>query len=98
MITVTLSQREALEALFALVLPAIVSWLKNTSWSRQAKILLSLAIAGIAGALTVVAEGRFNAGDWATTASAIWVASQAAYGVWFKATATNAWLEGKRVL
>lgn len=98
MLTVTMSNKEALEALFAVVLPAIVSWLKDAQWSHQAKALLSFVVAGIAGALTVIVDGKIVAADWITTALTIWIASQAVYSVWFKATATNSWLESKHVL
>ena len=83
----------------ALLLPIIVSYLKNCAWSDTLKSVLSISVAlafGVAGVW--IAKGSISFVDVSESVTAIYTASSLIYTVWFKTLPFNTWLEKQKVL
>lgn len=81
------------------LMPPLISWLKNCEWHAGAKAALSLLVCMVAGALVAVMSEQVT--DWrdiAGTAAVIFTIATTVYQTWFKSTDLNATLEEKAVL
>lgn len=83
---------------FSVLMPALVSWLKQSSWPEWKKVGLALLVAVALGALTVLAKGEIDLQDLATAVTAIFTAATIIYRTWFRETRLNGILENKQVL
>lgn len=89
-------------ALVGVVLPVVISYLKNTAWTAKAKQLLSVGISLVAGiGITLIDNGvQF---DWSNTQAAlanvavVFTVAQTVYFQYFGNTSTNARLENSGV-
>jgi putative flippase GtrA len=83
-------------ALAGFVVPFVVSFLKNTAWSAQAKQIVSVVVClAVAFGITVVDNG-VNIGDWKTlllNLGVIFTVAQVFYQQYFGGTSVNAKLD-----
>lgn len=79
-------------------MPALVSWMKQTSWARWKVSILALLVAISLGALTVLVNGQIDLKNLSLSVTAIFTAATTIYNVWFKETRANGYLENKQVL
>ncbi len=79
----------------AVLLPVIVSYLKQCSWADKTKTFVSVGVATALGTLTVYATNQLDLKNWIGTISAIYAAATIVYQTWFKHLAFNEWLENK---
>jgi hypothetical protein len=90
-----------LESLFAVIIPVIVSWLKNSQWERSSKVLLAAGISVIFGVISSIVAGAFHTSSidaFAQTTITIFTLSQTFYAVWFRNTLFNNALTKMQVL
>lgn len=78
--------------------PALVSWLKQSSWPAWKKQVLSLLVAMSLGAVTVLVNGNIDLQNLVLSVTAIFTAGNSLYTVWFRETRANGYLEEKKVL
>lgn len=77
------------------VLPFLISWLKEETWSNKTKTIISL-VACFGGATVVTAiNGQVNLDDLVTTLGLIFTLTQAYYALYFKNQPWNVLLEQK---
>lgn len=79
-------------------MPALVSWMKQSTWPAWKKSVLALLVAISLGALTVLVNGNIDLKNLALSVTAIFTAATTIYNVYFKTTDMNKSLEQKQVL
>lgn len=87
-----------LGVLSSVAMPALVSWMKQSSWPTWKKSILALLVAISLGALTVLVNGNIDLKNLALSVTAIFTAATTIYNVWFKETRANGYLENQKVL
>ena len=83
-------------ALAGFVVPFVVSFLKNTAWSAQAKQIVSVAVCLVVAFGITVVDNGVNIGDWKTlllNLGVIFTVAQVFYQQYFGGTSVNAKLE-----
>jgi hypothetical protein len=83
---------------FSVGMPALVSWLKQSTWPTWKKSILALLVAVSLGALTVLVNGNIDLKNLALSITAIFTAATTIYNTFFRETDMNRRLEGKNVL
>lgn len=81
----------------SLIMPLIVSWLKDCDWPDWAKVLLSLGIAVLGGALTSLVEGTLDLRSMTNASAVIFTCATVFYKTWFAQTMLNSQLEQGRL-
>lgn len=84
--------------IFSIGMPALVSWLKQSTWPTWKKSILTLLVAISLGALTVLVNGNIDLKNLTLSITAIFTAATTIYNVWFRETRANGYLENKQVL
>jgi hypothetical protein len=90
---------ELISLLLGLLVPMLVSWYKGNTWSDRRRMLASLVICTIVGALsaltthTLVFHETMTLNDWLTNATAVFTSATAFYKLHFQNTRTNEKLE-----
>ena len=84
--------------IFSLGMPALVSWLKQSTWPAWKKSILALLVAVSLGALTVLVNGNIDLKNLSLAVTAIFTAATTIYHAWFRDTRANGLLESKKVL
>lgn len=96
------SIRETLSIVLAIMssvgFPALVAWLKQSTWPAWKKQVLSLLVAMSLGAVTVLVNGNIDVQNLALSVTAIFTAGNSLYVMWFRDTRANGYLETKKVL
>lgn len=83
-------------ALAGFVVPFVVSYLKNTAWSAQAKQIVSVVVCLVVALGITVVDNGVNIGDWKTlllNLGVIFTVAQVFYQQYFGGTSVNAKLE-----
>jgi biotin transporter BioY len=76
-----------------LLMPFVVSWLKGRNWPDWAKVLLSLGLSIVGGALVAFVDGSLNLQTLAHSSTAIFTSATVFYKLWFETTSVNSHLE-----
>lgn len=76
-----------------LLMPFLVSWLKNCDWPDWIKVLLSLGMSIIAGGLITFLEGAFDIQTLTQATTAVFTSATVFYKMWFEKTKVNERLE-----
>lgn len=91
-----MTNSEALAIIVGLVMPLLVSWLKNSGWTTKQKFLFSVGVSLVLGAAT-----SFFAGDLVISwehalvdTAIVFIASQGTYKLWFEGTPLDKRLTG----
>jgi small neutral amino acid transporter SnatA (MarC family) len=79
-------------------MPAIVAWLKQSTWPAWKKQVLSLLVAVALGAVTVLVNGNYDLQNLALSVTAIFTAGNSIYVMYFRETRANGYLENQKVL
>lgn len=79
---------------FSLITPVVVSWIKRSGWPDWAKVLLTLAVSLVGGALTALATGELVPSNIAGTGGVIFTLAVTFYKTYFQATQVNQQLTG----
>ena len=82
---------------FGLLMPLIVSGLKQQNWPDWAKVLTSLLLSLVGGAITAAVNGEFALDRVAGSAGVIFTASTVFYKTYFQDTTFNKRLERKEM-
>lgn len=70
--------------LASILVPFIVSWLKQPSWPSWVRLAVAVLVSLIGGLLTVYIAGGLDGGSVIVAALAIFTASQAHFASWFR--------------
>lgn len=79
--------------------PALISLVKDREWSDRQKMILTIVVSAIVGALTALAENAvqvnttMTADDWLKNMLAVFSSATAAYKLYFQNTDANKTLE-----
>lgn len=91
-----MTNAEALAIIVGLLMPLLVSWLKNSDWTTRQKFLFSVGISLVLGFAT-----SFFAGDVAlrwervlVDTAFVFLAAQVFYKTWFEGTSLDKRLTG----
>ena len=79
---------------FSLLTPPIVSLIKNSKWPDWGKVLLTLGVSLLGGALTALVSGTFDLDNIAGTGGTIFTLAVTFYKTYFQATGLNQQLTG----
>lgn len=79
---------------FSLLTPPIVSLIKSSKWPDWGKVLLTLGVALLGGALTALASGTLDLDNIAGTGGIIFTLAVTFYKTYFQATELNQQLTG----
>lgn len=79
---------------FSLITPLVVSWIKQSGWPDWAKVLLTLGVSLVGGALTALATGELVPTNIAGTGGVIFTLAVTFYKTYFQATQFNQQLTG----
>ena len=89
---------ELLIGVFSILMPLLISWLKRCDWPQEQKVLLTLAVCLVGGAVTAWADGSLDLSSTVVAFTAIFTGSQAFYKLWFEKTELNERLEQEQPL
>lgn len=82
----------------AFVVPALVSYLKNTAWSKTKRMALAAVVAVAASTGALFVQGELNSfTDFVGNAAIVWAGATANYKLWFGNTDLNLKLEAMGV-
>jgi hypothetical protein len=76
-----------------LLMPLVVSWLKDCGWPDWAKVLLSLGLSIVGGALSALVDGALDPQSLAYSSLIVFASATTFYKVWFENTGVNGRLE-----
>lgn len=77
-----------------LIMPPVVSYIKSVKWSREIKVLVSMAVCTVVAVVVLAVQGDLKApSDVFEKATQVWAISQAEYGLWFGSTSLNKRIE-----
>ncbi len=79
---------------FSLLTPPIVSLIKNSKWPDWGKVLVTLGVSLLGGALTALAGGTLDLHNIAGTGGIIFTLAVTFYKTYFQATELNHQLTG----
>lgn len=85
-----------ISALAGIFVPVLISFLKNTSWSKQVKQGIAIATSAVVAVGITALDNGVNLADWQTLIANITVVfsvAQVVYQQYFGSTALNAKLE-----
>lgn len=85
--------REFLTLACGLLMPFVVSWLKGRNWPDWAKVLLSLGLSIIGGALVALMDGSLDLQTLTRSSTAVFTSATVFYKLWFEKTTINSRLE-----
>lgn len=85
--------RDLIPLLVSLLMPPLVSWLKDASWPDWAKVCLSVATSGVAAAIVSAIEGFINVHTIGTSTAMIFSGATIFYKTWFQSSQLNERLE-----
>ena len=91
------SMNDFIILVFGLLMPLLVSGLKQESWPDWAKVLTSLLLSLVGGAITAAVNGEFALDRVAGSAGVIFTASTVFYKTYFQDTTFNKRLERKEM-
>lgn len=78
----------------AFVVPALVSFLKNTAWAKWQRIAAAGVISVVASGLALLVQGQLHSfADLAANGAIVWAGATANYKLWFGNTDLNLKLE-----
>lgn len=81
-----------------LVVPAVVSYLKNTAWAKWQRIAAAGFISVVASGLALFAQGELKTfADLAVHGAVVWAGATANYKLWFGNTDLNMKLEASGI-
>lgn len=84
----------AIAALVGLVLPMVITIVKQAGLPRWANLIIAIGSCIIAGTVTVWARGQLDWANWTVAVSAVITASQAAYAAYWR----DSGIEGLNVI
>lgn len=90
-----------LSGLLGFLVTPLVSWLKNSTWPRWAKVTLAGVVSLVAALLSLLQDGKLGDASWKAILANLGVVfgvATAFYNVHFGDTSLNATLEAKKVL
>jgi len=77
-----------------LIMPPVVSYIKSVKWSREIRVLASMAVCTAVAVVALAAQGDLKApSDVFEKATQVWAVSQAEYALWFGSTSLNKKIE-----
>ncbi|MHB8779813.1 MAG: hypothetical protein ACYC55_00305 [Candidatus Geothermincolia bacterium] len=79
-----MTNTQAITLLVGILMPALISVLKQCGLNRYWNFLISVAACGIAGTLTVWARGELNLANVLQALATVFVASQAVYAAFWR--------------
>lgn len=89
---------ELINLIAGLLLPPLISWLKDCRWPAHAKLALSLLLSLLAGGVSAYLDGALNWSDLVSSGAVVFTVATAFYKFWFEQTDLNQRLEDKQVL
>ena len=81
-----------------LLMPFVISWLKDCNWPDWVKVLLSLGVSVLGGALAAAATGQLDLNTLTTNSGIVFTSATVFYKAWFANTSMNNRLEQRRTL
>lgn len=82
----------------AFAVPAVVSFLKNSAWSKMQRMALAVVVALAASTGALFVQGELNSfADFAANGAIVWAGATANYKLWFGNTDLNLKLEAMRL-
>lgn len=78
--------------LISVIVPFIVSWLKQPTWSKPARFALAVSLSLAGGLLAEYIAGTFDSGSIIAAVIAVFMAAQVHYRSWFEGLGLEDWL------